>query len=123
MEGRYYGKVYHSLIDGIYEELKNLIPSITKEQIEKRLEQGKFVILFDALDEVENDYEALVYALCKLGRETTCTLIVTARIQNYKGDFHKGFEHYCLERLSDEKVLELLKQYSGGNEYLDSSYS
>ena len=114
LEGRYYGKVYHSLIDGIYEELKNLIPSITKEQIEKRLEQGKFVILFDALDEVENDYEALVYALCKLGRETTCTLIVTARIQNYKGYFHKGFEHYCLERLSDEKVLELLKQYSGG---------
>lgn len=114
LEGRYYGKVYYSIINGIYEELKILMPSITKEQIEQRLEQGGFVILFDALDEVENDYDSLVYALCKLRRETANTLIITARIQNYKGDFHKDFEHYSLERLNDEKVLELLKQYSGG---------
>lgn len=114
LEGRYYGKVYYSIVDGIYEEFKFLIPSITKEQIEKRLEQGGFVILFDALDEVESDYDSLAYTLCKLSRETDNTLIVTSRIQNYKGDFCKEFEHYLLERLDDEKVLKLLKQYSGG---------
>lgn len=114
LEGRYFGKVYHSIIDGIYEELKILIPSLTKEQIEKRLEQGGFVVLFDALDEVEFDYDSLIYQLSKLRRETNNTLIVTSRIQNYKGDFCTDFEHYSLERLDDEKVLQLLKKYSNG---------
>lgn len=119
LEGRYYGKLYHSIADGIYEELKILIPSMTKAQIEKRIRQGGFVILFDALDEVENDYVSLVHNLCKLSRETTNTLIVTARIQNYKGEFPKSFEHYMLERLTDEKVIELLRHYS--NEEMDIS--
>ena len=54
LEGRYYGKVFNSIVDGIYQEVNLLLPFLTKELIEKRLREGGFVILFDAIDEVES---------------------------------------------------------------------
>lgn len=114
LEGRYYGKVYHSIVDGIYEEFNMILPFITKELIEKRLREGGFVILFDALDEVEHDYDILVYNLHQLRRSTNNIIIVTSRMQNYKGDFWTEFAHYSLEPLDDGKIVDLLKQYSHG---------
>ncbi|MGN9056949.1 NACHT domain-containing protein [Bariatricus sp. HCP28S3_A7] len=114
LEGRYYGKVFHSIVDGIYEEFKMVLPYVTKELIEKRLREGGFIILFDALDEVEHDYDVLVYNLHQLRRNTDNIIIVTSRMQNYKGDFCTEFVHYSLEPLDDDRVTELLKQYSHG---------
>lgn len=87
LEGRYYGKVFNSIVDGIYQEVNLLLPFLTKELIEKRLREGGFVILFDAIDEVEQDYDVLVYSLHQLRRNTDNTIIITSRMQNYKGDF------------------------------------
>lgn len=114
LEGRYYGKVYSSIIDGVYEAFNMTVPFVTKELIEKRLREGGFVILFDALDEVEKDYDVLVYNLHHLRRNTENIIIVTSRMQNYKGDFCTEFTHYSLEPLDDNKIIELLKQYSHG---------
>lgn len=114
LQGRYYGKVYHSIVDGIYEEFNMILPFMTKELVEKRLREGGFVILFDALDEVEYDYDKLVYNLHQLRRSTNNIIIVTSRMQNYRGDFCTEFAHYSLEPLDDEKIVDLLKQYSNG---------
>lgn len=114
LEGRYFGKVYNSIIEAIYNELKIMLPFITKELIEKRLYEGNFVILFDALDEVESQYDILVYELHRLRRDTGNTIIITSRIQNYRGDFCADFVHYSLEPLSDDRIIELLEKYSDG---------
>lgn len=114
IEGRYFGKVYNSIIEAIYNELKVMLPFITKELIEKRLYDGNFVILFDALDEVELEYDTLVFELHHLSRDTDNTIIITSRIQNYRGDFSADFVHYSLEPLSDDRVIELLEKYSNG---------
>ncbi|MFT3984554.1 MAG: hypothetical protein QM697_11650 [Lachnospiraceae bacterium] len=115
LEGRYYGKLYHSIVDGIYEEFNLVLPFVTKELIEKRLREGGFIILFDALDEVEVNYDILGYNLHQLRRNTDNIIIVTSRMQNYKGDFCTEFAHYSLEPLDDEKIINLLKQYSNGD--------
>lgn len=114
LQGRYYGKVYHSIVDGIYEEFNMILPFMTKELVEKRLREGGFVILFDALDEVEHDYNKLVYDLHQLRCSTDNIIIVTSRMQNYKGDFCTEFAHYSLEPLDDGRIVDLLKQYSNG---------
>lgn len=110
LEGRYYGRTYHSIADGIYNEL-SILPFITVEIVEKRLREGGFVILFDALDEVERDYDILVYDLHKLKRNTDNVLIVTARTQNYKEEFCTEFIHYSLDPLDDERMQKLLDGY------------
>ena len=115
LEGRYYGRGYVSVVDGIYQELRMFSAFMTKEMVDKRLRDGGFVILFDALDEVETDYDILVHTLHQLKRSTDNTIIVTSRIQNYGGDFCNNFTHYSLEPLDDDKITELLKQYSHGN--------
>lgn len=114
LEGRYYGRVFNSIVDGIYQEINLLLPYLTKELIEKRLREGGFVILFDALDEVEQDYDALVYSLRQLRGNTDNTITITSRMQNYKGDFCSKFAHYSLEPLDDYRIVDLLKQYSQG---------
>lgn len=115
LEGRYYGRGYASVVDGIYQELRMFSAFMTKEMVDKRLRDGGFVILFDALDEVETDYDILVHTLHQLKRSTDNIIIVTSRIQNYRGDFCNNFTHYSLEPLDDDKITELLKQYSHGN--------
>lgn len=120
LEGRYYGRGYESVIDGIYQELQMFSPFMTKEMVEKRLRDGGFVILFDALDEVETDYDILVRSLHQLKRSTANIIVVTSRIQNYRGDFRSNFTHYSLEPLDDNKITELLKQYSRGNMVISS---
>ena len=115
LEGRYYGRGYVSVVDGIYQELRMFSAFMTKEMVDKRLRDGGFVILFDALDEVETDYDILVHTLHQLKRSTDNIIIVTSRIQNYRGDFCNNFTHYSLEPLDDDKITELLKQYSHGN--------
>ena len=115
LEGRYYGRGYVSVVDGIYQELRVFSAFMTKEMVDKRLRDGGFVILFDALDEVETDYDILVHTLHQLKRSTDNIIIVTSRIQNYRGDFCNNFTHYSLEPLDDDKITELLKQYSHGN--------
>ncbi len=114
LEGRYFGKVYTSIVDGIYREMNVLLPFVTREMIEKRLRDGGFVLLFDALDEVEKEYEVLVYELHQLRRDTNNIIIVTSRMHNYKGTFVADFEHYMIGSLSDEKIHELIKKYSDG---------
>lgn len=114
LEGGYFGKVFNSIVDGIYQEFNILLPFITNELIEKRLREGGFVILFDALDEVEIDYDVLAYSLHQLRRNTDNTIIITSRMQNYKGDFCSDFSHYSLEPLDDNRIVDLLKQYSHG---------
>ena len=88
---------------------------MTKEMVNKRLMDGGFVILFDALDEVETDYDILVRTLHQLKRSTDNIIIVTSRIQNYRDEFRSNFTHYSLEPLDNDKITELLKQYSHGN--------
>lgn len=44
LEGRYFGKVYKSIVEGIFKELNIVLPFITKEYIEKRLLEGGFII-------------------------------------------------------------------------------
>ena len=115
LEGRYYGREYSSVLDGIYQELQLFSGFVTKEMVDKRLRDGGFVILYDALDEVETDYDILVHTLHQLRRSTDNTIIVTSRIQNYRGEFCSNFTHYSLEPLDDEKIADLLKQYSHGD--------
>lgn len=112
LEGRYYGKIYNSINEGIYKELNIIIPHVTSEIIEKRLHSGGFIILFDALDEVEINYDSLLHELHQLRRDTNCTIIVTSRLQNYKDDLCTDFIHYSLEPLSDSMVSDLLNKYS-----------
>ncbi|MCH5193038.1 MAG: hypothetical protein J1F11_03685 [Oscillospiraceae bacterium] len=114
LEGRYFGKVYNSITEGIYKELNIVSPFITSEIIEKRLHEGGFIILFDALDEVEYKYDVLMYELHQLRRDTSSTIIVTSRSQNYKDELCTDFIHYSLEQLSDKQVSELLSKYSKG---------
>lgn len=114
LEGRYYGRVYHSIVDGIYSEFHMLVPFMTKERIEERIRQGGFVILFDALDEVAYKYDALAYDLHRIRRNTANVIILTSRMQNYKRDFCTEFIHYSLEPLDDAQIMNLLKQYSRG---------
>lgn len=114
LQGRYYGKAFDSVVDGIYKELNAYLSFITMELVEKRLKDGGFVILFDALDEVEYDYDILAYNLHQLRRQTDNIIIVTSRIQNYKGDFCTEFVHYSLEPLNDNKIIDLLGKYSNG---------
>ena len=115
LEGRYYGRSYVSIVDGIYQELQMFSALMTKEMVDKRLRDGGFVILFDALDEVEIDCDILVRTLHQLKRSTDNIIIVTSRIQNYREEFRNNFTHYSLEPLDDDKITALLKQYSHGN--------
>lgn len=84
-----------------------ILSFMTKELVEKRLREGGFVILFDALDEVEHGYDILVYDLHQLRRSTDNVIIVTSRMQNYKGDFCTEFAHYSLEPLDDGRLCNL----------------
>ena len=54
--------------------------------IEKRIGEGGFIILFDALDEVKSNYDELLYELHQLRRDTSNVIVVTSREQNYKDD-------------------------------------
>ena len=114
LEGKYFGKVYHSIEEGIYKELNNTLPFITNDIVNKRLREGGYVILFDALDEIENDYDKLIYELHTLRRDTKNIIIVTTRAQNYKDDLESDFVHYSLEKLSNDDVTNLLNFYSNG---------
>ena len=112
LEGRYFGKLYKSIVEGVLKELGVILPFATKEYVEKRINEGGFIILFDALDEVKHNYDELLYELHQLRRDTSNIIVVTSREQNYKDDLCIDFTKYTLEKLSDEKLQELLKLYS-----------
>lgn len=114
LEGKYYGKLYSCINEGIYHAVRRFVTNVTKENIEEQVQNGKFIILFDAFDEVENDIDLLQYELIDIGRNTENIVYITSRIQNYKGDFVGNFEHYKLDPLSDQRITELLNKLSGG---------
>lgn len=111
LQGKYYGKVFKSIIDGIYEECNWLVPSLTKDQIENRLREGGFIIIFDALDEVLEDKDELFYQLIQLSKNTKNSIIVTSRVDYYKKHPQTGFNHYSLELLEVKQIQEMLSYY------------
>lgn len=114
LEGRYYGREYENIVDGIYEEFRIYTQDVTKELIKKRLQEGGFVVLFDALDEIQYDNDILIHSLHQLKRSTNNTIVVTSRMQNYNDEFAGIFKHYSLEPLDDSMITELLDKYSSG---------
>lgn len=114
LEGRYYGKGYNSLVDGIFDELSTVLSFINKDIIRKKLNKGEFIILFDGLDEAEIDYDNLIYEF-KIIKNTNNIVIITSRKENYKGELKQGFSYYVLEKLNNQKIDELLR-ISSNNE-------
>ena len=119
LEGRYFGKSYQSIEEGIYTELVVSTRFVTKELIKRHLNEGGFIILLDGLDEVEYQYDTLIFELHRLRRDTDNVIVVTSRSENYNGDFSKEYNHYSLEKLSDKQVLALLNNYSNTKTYID----
>jgi hypothetical protein len=114
LQGRYFCRKWSSIRAGIFQKVHDILPSVTYEMVDQRMRQGDFVILFDGLDEVEENYDILVDDLHQINTDTENILILTCREQNYKDDFNHGFVLCRLLPLTDGQVQRYLNQYTGG---------
>lgn len=119
LEGRCYRNIYNSIEDGIYKKLQYFAPSTSKEKIHELICDGRIVLLFDGLDEVEGDIQIIGSQLKELSFNESFQMIVTARRENYHGELQTTFTHVVLNLLAEKQISELLEKYSQGRIKID----
>lgn len=120
LEGKYYGCDYHSVTDGIIKELQYHCHGITSEFVETMLKNGQIQLLFDGLDEIRNSAnyskDIISHELSQLVLASKgLRVIVSSREQNYHGELSTFFKHLQIEKLSNEKISELIALLSDNN--------
>ncbi|MDJ0659558.1 MAG: HEAT repeat domain-containing protein [Crocosphaera sp.] len=104
-------------------EIIDIIPNILKQDypeiidqieyyLQEKLQQGKCLLLFDALDEVpKDDRIPLSKRLNRFLKNYPCPIICTSRIVGYGGNFIDGGKEVEIVPFDDKKTAEYIKTW------------
>ena len=117
LEGRYYGQDYTSISDGVYKELHRYCNSMTRELADNLIANARVFLLLDGFDEIKDSQtytkELLARQLSQIRFDAPdIKILISSREQNYHGEFHTGFKHYQIKRLTDKAIDELISLLS-----------
>lgn len=104
----YYGILYDSVEKAIYNEVVCYYSDLTLEMVKNDIQKGKFVLLFDALDEVKTNKSALANSIKQYMMTTANEIIVTERKENYSCEFDVLCDLYEIQPLSKEIVAKYI---------------
>lgn len=105
----YFSITFHDIATAIYNEITPFCPNITKEIIENDIRAGRYMLLFDALDEVRNNKNILINQIKTLITSTENKVAVTERQENHNNDFAVISEKYSIIPLNEEFIALYIK--------------
>lgn len=104
----YFGVLYYNIVEAIYNAVLSFSSNITLDIINNDLKQGKFILMFDALDEVKNNKRLLIEYIKQVITTTGNQVIITERKENYKSEFDVLCDLYEIQPLSEELVAKYI---------------
>lgn len=110
IEARYFSRLFSSIEDAVFHEIQPYQNMITIEKIKEDIKLGKFAILIDGYDELEQNTDWFRKLIFDCANQTESCIFVTSRIENYNNEFKGEFEHYKIKPLSDEQINAYLKE-------------
>lgn len=109
LQAKLWKRNYHSIVEGIINEVEPFVPSTSYADIEDDLKNGLFILLVDGMDEVLDSSDILYNELLRISRYKDIMVIVTCRTNNYCHELDDSFSTYTIEPLTDDQI----EQYAG----------
>ncbi|SIS99325.1 NACHT domain-containing protein [Salimicrobium salexigens] len=110
LKARNWKRSFHTIADGIVNELKYALPRIEERQVEQDLYNGNFLLLIDGLDEVSSSLDLLVEELIKISKLNGTQILVTCRKENYHKQFYTHFSEYTIKNLDEAVISEYINK-------------
>lgn len=98
----------------VYNALLPFSPNITLSIVNRDIKNGKFILLFDALDEFKGDKGVLTRMIINVIASSNCKVAVTERTVNHNDDFSAISTKYELLPLDEELVVQYIKENTNG---------
>lgn len=108
----YFGYYYNTIEEEILRQTKIYNKELTLEVIKEDLFNGRFLLLFDALDETRKEKHILIHGIQDTMQNFKSMVIVTIRKQNYKYEFENICELYEIVPLSKEKINDYIRVHT-----------
>ena len=115
IKGEYFGVFYNSLEEEVFRQINRLNSNCTLQAIREDIQQGKFIFLFDGLDEVKKDKEVVIELLREIIIDTNNIVIITSRKDNYNAEFENICELYQIAPLEMDIINEYIKKNTQNN--------
>lgn len=106
-------RAYNTLAEGIFAELRYLVPSITLASIQSEFASNRFFLLFDGLDECKVDRDLLLKEINDLANGSDAGVFVTSRRDKSIVLPTTVFAMYELEGLSESQIDEVAHEELG----------
>ncbi|WP_134703799.1 NACHT domain-containing protein [Ammoniphilus sp. YIM 78166] len=118
LSAKYWNRSFKSIIEGIYNELYPLLPTITISAVAEDFRKGSYILLVDGLDEVMDSADTLYQELLKYAQIPGIHIIVTCRIHRYHEELRERFSTCTLDPLTNDQVENYAKDVLGENRFL-----
>lgn len=115
IKGEYFRVFYNSLEEEVFRQINRLNSDCTLQAIKKDIQQGKFIFLFDGLDEVKKEKEVVIELLREIIISTDNIVIITSRKDNYSAEFENICELYQIAPLEMDIINEYIKKNTQNN--------
>lgn len=106
----YFGILYDSIEKAIYNEVKSYNSDLTYEMVVEDINKGRFILLFDALDEVRNNKKALINCIKLYIMSTDNEILITERKENYLYELGTLCDLYEIVPLTDQIVAQYIQE-------------
>lgn len=100
----YFKQLFSNIEEAIYQQISPYNQVVTIESVKEDIENGKFFILIDAIDEVKKDRIIYIEMIRKLAIHTKNRIIVTSRKENYNYELNNEFDLYSIKLLNKEQI-------------------
>lgn len=111
---KFWNKTYHSIEQGILNELAPFVSGITEEVIKAEMESGKYILLIDGLDECIIDRDTLTNAIQKISKYKNFKIVTSCRPERYHDELN-SFSVYSLNLLNEQEILNISTEILGYN--------
>lgn len=107
----------------ILKTINEFVPDVTRDELEKKLEQDQLIVLLDGLDEVKSDFKESFDDNLEVFVKNyqNCTVVLTSRpITDFVS--YSSFNVYDISPLRKEQAVELIKQLEFWDEEAKGSF-
>lgn len=107
---RYFNITFKDIETAILKAVAPFCPAITNEIVKRNIIDGKYMLLFDALDEIKRDKEILIGMIKDIIISRKNKIAVSERQENYHDEFSAFASKYHILPLNETDIVQYISQ-------------
>lgn len=104
LSAKFWKRGFCSIVEGIKKELELLVPNITESIIQCAINQNKYAIFIDGLDECFIEKDVLIDEINKISQSS---LILVSCRENFYNKELESFDKYNISELCEKDLIEI----------------